>query len=124
MDRQQFTTEFRRAFRFVVQKLERAAEARRQVAELRKDNPYWEFREHDAVAEAENNVDAAVDQLADHLYDSLEAAWLVARTSATAATAGPNGSPDHPARSTEPVVQTHPSVISPFTGAESGERES
>lgn len=70
MTRDEFTTEFTRAIRFVLQKHERETEAR---ADQRSEGGAgWNQRVDAALAAANTNLDAAIGQLADHVYDALE----------------------------------------------------
>ncbi|MES2359992.1 MAG: hypothetical protein V4529_16755 [Gemmatimonadota bacterium] len=59
MSRDQFTAEFARGMRYILQKHDRAMAARPYAAT--------------AYEEAQTNLDGAIQQLADHLFDSLEA---------------------------------------------------
>ena len=64
MSREHFTEELRGRFRFVIQKMERerdALDARYLTTELRTA----------AIEAAQNNTDAAIDQLSDHVFDAV-----------------------------------------------------
>lgn len=65
MNRDIFGTEFVRGMRFVLQKHEREIAAR-----CARQSGATPMRE-DAYAEAQNNLDAALIQLGDHLYDAI-----------------------------------------------------
>lgn len=65
MTRAEFTTEFQRGMRFVLQKHEREMRARSNV--LTPEGPSARALEH-----ATTNLDAAIDQVADHVFDAME----------------------------------------------------
>lgn len=67
MTREQFTAEFRRGMRFVIQKHDRVCE----VSTRLREHGSTPARER-AYAEAQTNLDAAIDQVADHVFDALE----------------------------------------------------
>lgn len=66
MSRDEFGREFVRCMRFVIQKHDRANEALRTLRKIG-TTPTRE----QAYAEAQNNLDAALIQLGDHLYDAI-----------------------------------------------------
>lgn len=74
MTRDAFTTEFLRGMRFVLQKHEREVLARR------------ESKAPLAIAAANTNTDAAIQQLADHVFDGLES--IAGETSDATGTGG------------------------------------
>jgi hypothetical protein len=67
MTRAEFTTEFQRGMRFVIQKHDRVRVAEHQLRD-QGTNP---MRER-AYAVAQTNLDAAIDQVADHVFDAME----------------------------------------------------
>lgn len=68
MTRDEFGKEFVRGMRFVIQKHDRVNEAR--VSMLARGSAYYE--KLDQYNAAQVSLDAAIEQLADHIFDALE----------------------------------------------------